>query len=346
MSSERHRLFDQIGLYLEYGMSRQLRPKTIVAYKQGLKLFEKWAREKENIKYCEDVSEAMIRRYIIDLQNRGKYTFNLKPDDELNNNPWNRPDYNAQISNVTINNYIRYMRAFFNWLEEEGIIEKTPMKRIRVLPSEREPKEYLEDEEFLRIISVLDRRSFSEFRDMIAMMIMLDSGTRIGETLSITEKQVDLKERTIFLPADKTKGRRARMVFFSKQTSTEIRKWIKIKNKVITSELLFPSMKTLDQISVSGFEDRFREYINRAGIKKRISPHTLRNNFAKRCLLSGMDIYTLSRILGHSSVTVTEDAYLDVKDLELKGKYQIYSPIKSIYRKHENKKDRNGKVNY
>lgn len=42
-------------------------------------------------------------------------------------------------------------------------------------------------------------------------------------------------------------------------------------------------------------------------------PHCLRNNFAKRCLMNGMDIYTLSRLLGHSSVKVTEQAYLDLK---------------------------------
>ena len=50
--------------------------------------------------------------------------------------------------------------------------------------------------------------------------------------------------------------------------------------------------------------------MTRAGIDKAISPHALRNNFAKRCLMAGMDVYTLSRILGHSSVSVTEKAYL------------------------------------
>ena len=47
--------------------------------------------------------------------------------------------------------------------------------------------------------------------------------------------------------------------------------------------------------------------------------------------MSGMDIYTLSRILGHSSVTITEKAYLDVKDEELKGKYLRHSPMDAIF---------------
>ena len=84
-------------------------------------------------------------------------------------------------------------------------------------------------------------------------------------------------------------------------------------------------------VKVTQYEANFRRYLERTGIKKHISPHTLRNNFAKRCLMSGMDIYTLSRILGHSSVTVTEKAYLDIHDHDLKKKYYKYSPLDNIF---------------
>lgn len=46
--------------------------------------------------------------------------------------------------------------------------------------------------------------------------------------------------------------------------------------------------------------------------------------------MSGMDIYTLSRILGHSSVTVTEKAYLDLTDDDLRKRYQNFSPISNM----------------
>lgn len=84
-------------------------------------------------------------------------------------------------------------------------------------------------------------------------------------------------------------------------------------------------------MQITTYETNFAKYIRRAGIQKRISPHTLRNNFAKRCLMAGMDIYTLSKILGHSSVTVTEQAYLDVTDGDIHERYSRFSPINSIY---------------
>ena len=71
--------------------------------------------------------------------------------------------------------------------------------------------------------------------------------------------------------------------------------------------------------------------MKRSGIKKHVSPHTLRKNFAKRCLMAGMDIYTLSKILGHSSVTITEQAYLDVTDADIKKRYSKFSPVENIY---------------
>ena len=84
-------------------------------------------------------------------------------------------------------------------------------------------------------------------------------------------------------------------------------------------------------MQVCTYETNFTKYIRRVGIQKHISPHTLRNNFAKRCLMSGMDIYTLSKILGHSSVQVTEKAYLDVTDSDIRKRYSRFSPIDSIY---------------
>lgn len=58
----------------------------------------------------------------------------------------------------------------------------------------------------------------------------------------------------------------------------------------------------------------------------------LSNNFEKRFLMQGGDIYTLSRILGHSSVKVTEEAYLDLDENDLRQNYQRYSPLANLKR--------------
>ena len=96
------------------------------------------------------------------------------------------------------------------------------------------------------------------------------------------------------------------------------------------SDYLFPVREHGGSIGVGNFEGNFRKYIERTGLSPEYTPHCLRNNFAKRCLMNGMDIYTLSKILGHSSVTVTEQAYLDINDDDMSKRYQHYSPLNGV----------------
>lgn len=309
--------------------SRQLRPKTLTSYEQTLQLFSLWLQSNSQITAVEAIREAHIRQYIIDLQSRGKYTF-CTPQGELSH-PQNRRDYRLQISSITINNYLRNLHVFFEWLVEMEYIEKSPMHRIHPLPEERKPRDYLEDDEVKRLLKSMDRSYFTEYRDLMVMMLMLDSGTRLGETLSIELDQLDLVSQTVLLPASKTKGRRSRTVFFSNKTARELRRWLQYKDRYCESAYVFPIKSTAKLLSVSDFERNFRRYIKRARITKTITPHTLRNNFAKRCLTAGMDIYTLSRILGHSSVKVTEKAYLDLTDADIQKQYGRFSPMLMIF---------------
>ncbi|MBQ8619223.1 MAG: tyrosine-type recombinase/integrase [Clostridia bacterium] len=320
-----------IALYMEYCRSKQLRPKTMLSYEQTIKLFARWLKEVEGIDQVEQIKEATIRHYILELQSRGKYTFYAVEAQESTNCPKRRRDYKKPVGNITINNYLRNLSPFFTWLVEIEYIPKSPMTRVKSLPQQRPAKEYLEDEEVKVLLKNLDKTYFPEYRDLLIMMIMLDSGTRLGETLSIEMNQIDLLNRTIQLPAEKTKGRMARVVFFSRKTEKELRHWIQFKDRYCESDYAFPVKYSGRMLKVTQYEANFRRYLERTGIKKHISPHTLRNNFAKRCLMSGMDIYTLSRILGHSSVTVTEKAYLDIHDHDLKKKYYKYSPLDNIF---------------
>lgn len=115
--------------------SRQLRPRTMISYEQTLKLFSIWIEDQEGIFQVEDIKEKHIREYIIYLQSRGKYT-HCASDDEKND-PKNRRDYQLQVSNITINHYLRNLRAFFTWIVDMASIPATPLRRIKPLHAHR-----------------------------------------------------------------------------------------------------------------------------------------------------------------------------------------------------------------
>ena len=316
--------------FMLYCRSTQLREKTMSSYEQTLHLFGRWLSDELKIYTVDKITENVIRKYIDDLMVRGKYTFYVNDLSKKKNCPDRRRDYRKPVSVTTINNYIRNIRVFFNWMEREYIIRKNPMKRIRQLKYNRQAKVFLSDEDLKKFLSKFDKSYFTEHRDYVMIMLMLDSGMRLGECSTVLVTDLELARKRINLRAEETKGRKDRTVYFSPKTETIIRRWLQFKDRYVESDYLFPIKEHGGSIGVGNFESNFKKYILRAGLNEEYTPHCLRNNFAKRCLMNGMDIFTLSKILGHSSVEVTEQAYLDLTDEDISKQYHKASPLSNF----------------
>lgn len=320
----------QLDEFMLFCRSRQLREKTMNSYEQALRLFERWCFEQYQIEKVDQITENIIRRYIKDMMERGKYSFYVNDKNKTINFPERRRDFRCPVSTTTINNYIRNLRVFFNWLERDYLIQKNPMKKIQQLKNQRKAKDFISDEDFKRLIGQLDKSYFSEHRDLVMIILMIDTGMRLGECSLLLIEDLNLTKKQILLRAENTKGRKDRIVFFSSKSETILRRWLQFKDRYAESDYLFPVKNNGSPISVSNFETNFKKYLRRAGLNESTSPHCLRNNFAKRCLMNGMDIFTLSKILGHSSVKVTEEAYLDLNSDDMQKRYQNFSPFTTI----------------
>ena len=320
----------QINEFMVYCRSTQLRERTMYSYEQTLRLFERWLCDEHKIYSVDKVTENMIRKYINDLQERGKYTFFVNDLSKVKNYPERRRDFRKPVSVTTINNYIRNLRVFFNWLERDYVIKKNPMRKIRQLKNNRKAKVFLTDEDLKKLLSKFDKSYFTEHRDYVMTILMLDSGMRLGECSTLLVTDLELARKRINLRAEETKGRKDRTVYFSPKTEIALRRWLQFKDRYVESEYLFPVKDHGGHINVHNFETNFKRYINRIGLNEEYCPHCLRNNFAKRCLMNGMDLFTLSKILGHSSVEVTEQAYLDLTDDDICRQYHKASPLSNF----------------
>jgi integrase/recombinase XerD len=110
--------------------------------------------------------------------------------------------------------------------------------------------------------------------------------------------------------------------------SKVLRRWLQYKDRYSESDLLFCTKKST-RLSISNFERNFKVYCERVAIKN-ITIHAIRNNYARRFLLANGNIHILAKILGHSSVTVTEKAYLDLSDEDIRNSYQQFSPLENM----------------
>lgn len=321
---------DYIRDFIDYCDYKNLSLKTIKSYNQTLLLFAKYLEEEKEIDDITKINKDIVQEYLEFTKDRGKYSYTSSIDTLNKNYMDKRSDQGKPVSETTLNNYLRNIKVFFNWLEENQVIRVNKVKECEFFKVVRNNKDQLTDFEYNKLIKSMDCTKFHEYRDYVVTNLIFDTGMRLSETLSLNIYDFDFDRRTIHLKADVTKGKKDRVVFYSMAMAKLLKRWVRYKDVICDTDLLFPTKGTVGQLSASNFERNFREYLKRSKIDKKITPHALRNNFARRFLLSSRDIYTLSRILGHSSVTVTEKAYLDLMDEDLRNNYKNYSPLDSL----------------
>lgn len=118
---------------------------------------------------------------ITNLQERGKYTFYANEKSKEQNFPERRRDFRKPVSAATINNYIRNLKVFFNWLDSDYILKKNPMKKVRQLKTNRNAKAFfliVVNEEFQFAIGSDAFRGCETLTDVS----LPDSLTKIGDS--------------------------------------------------------------------------------------------------------------------------------------------------------------------
>lgn len=121
------------------------------------------------------------------------------------------------------------------------------------------------------------------------IQLIMDTGMRLGETLSLVIDAIDLDRRVILIPADITKVKKKICIFWQYNV-WNIKKRLQFKDRYINNDILMLSTTRGTKLGISHFGRNFRLYKQRTGLAKNIIPHSLRNNFAKRCLMSGIFI--------------------------------------------------------
>ncbi|MFS0776048.1 tyrosine-type recombinase/integrase [Neobacillus sp. 3P2-tot-E-2] len=321
----------QMDSFMLYCDSKHLSKKTLSSYEQTLKLFAMYLKDEFKITDPTKVKTAHIRHYIKYLRERGKYTVVVKEKSKQINHPDHRHDFNKQLSDTTIANYLRNIKVFFNFLHSEREIKINPVENIENIKPNRKKKALLSPEELKKVLDTFDLTIFHSYRTWLQTRLILDTGIRAGECCDLRPEVIDFKNKSILI--ENPKNNQQRYVYFGFKMSNDLKRWMQYRDRYSDSPYLFPTIRGT-KLDVRNFERSLKQAGNKVGVN--IHPHLLRNNFAKYYLLGdnngygGGDFATLSRILGHSSVDVTMKAYLDFTDQEVGRKYQKHSPLSNL----------------
>jgi integrase/recombinase XerD len=200
------------------------------------------------------------------------------------------------LSPISCNTYCRAINAYLKWLHEEG--HASDLLRIPPLKTEKKILATFSRSQvdaFLRF----KPKTFSGFRIHALVALLLDTGLRIEEALGLQKVQLDLENLLVKV---KGKGEKHRMVPMSFELRKVLFRWLSRHEFA----LVFPSLQGRKQLQRNMLRDLklLGKRLNLTGV--RVSFHTFRHTFAVNYLRAGGNLFYLSKILGHSSVTTTE----------------------------------------
>ena len=238
--------FYQIEDYLIYCKTKGLSEKTIKSYEQSLRLFARYCEEQHKIEMAQKVTKKVIVEYLAYVSDRGKYTVVAEEISRKSNNPQGRTDLGKHVTVFTINNYLRNIKAFYTYCMDFQITKKNPTDTLNAMPNKRKAKDFITDTQFKMLLKVFNLSAYVEYRDYVITNLLMDTGMRIAECLLIKVEDVDLNKRAIYLPAENTKGKKSRIVYFSNEMNLLLKRWLKYKDIYTNSEYLFTTGEQFD----------------------------------------------------------------------------------------------------
>ena len=237
--------------------------------------------------------------------------------------------YEQGLSPVTVNVRLRTLRAFLRFCYKEGYIEQAVHEDLKILRTPQDMIESFTVEEIRKLLSVIDKESYTGFREALIIQFLLDTMVRVSELVAIRRENVHLDDGFVKLEATETKTRRARLVPLSVRTIEILKEYLK-ETKEFENEYLFLTYEG-KPLSADTVRWSLRQIGESAGItNKRVSPHTFRHTGALMYVMNGGDPFSLQKILGHSHMNMVRK-YIQMTDMDVKAQHDLFSPLNRIF---------------
>ena len=282
-------------LAIEKGSS----PRTGEAYKLDLDRFVLFASLK-SAKAPTDASAKILREYVYHLKDLG-----LAPS--------------------SIRRNISALRTYFRFLVNEGHVAADPSERLETPKKWRTLPDVLGVEEIEKLLGAISIDEPLAFRDRAMLELAYGAGLRVSEWISLATRDVMLEDKLVRVFG---KGSKERLVPLGRNAIGAVALYLReLRPKLEKGEgkgTLFLNARG-KPLSRMGAWKILRKYVDLAGIKKIVSPHTLRHSFATHLLEGGADLRAVQEMLGHSDISTTQ-IYTHVDREYLRSVHKQFHP--------------------
>ncbi len=287
---------DYYTKYLDYlQFERKLSENTIDSYRNNLNRFEEFL----NGKPIKKVTKEEILAY-------------LKSNEKM-----------AEKSRA---HYLTVLKNFYEFLSTEEIIKENPCENIKAPKITKKLPEFLTYEEVEKLLDIKLETPF-DYRNKAMLELLYATGLRVSELVNLQLNQIDFENDLLQILG---KGKKERISPFSDIANKYMKIYIETYRNLLLkkkdSDYVFIN-NFGNKISRQGFFKNLKMIAKKQGIKKEISPHTLRHSYATHMLKNGADLRIIQELLGHSDIGTTE-IYTHVVNEKLKSDYENHPHYK------------------
>ena len=230
---------------------------------------------------------------------------------------------NTDANDITINSYLRSVRAFLYFCMEDRYI---PTFKIQLIKAEKKIKETYTDDELVRLLEKpdVDNCSFSCYKTWVFENYLLGTGNRISTALDLHIGDINFQSGVIILR--KTKNLKQQIIPLSATLAEILQGYLQIRGGEADDYVFCNEYG--EQASCRTYQQLVRRYNRKRGVEK-TSCHTFRHTFAKNWILNSGDMFRLQKILGHSDLTVTKE-YVNMFGQDLQMDFEKFNPLDNL----------------
>lgn len=218
----------------------------------------------------------------------------------------------------TIARKMASVRSFYTWCVDEDYMKEDPSRKLKSPKMPKRIPKYLTEDEIEQLINAMN-----SFRDKTVVVFLYTTGLRISEMYALNKDDMDWQTKTVKVLG---KGNKERIVPFNERAKNMLLEYIATRDD--DNPALFVEKNNL-RLSKRSIQKSVKSAGIRAGIKKPVTPHKMRHSYGSHLIQEGVQLQTVSNLMGHSSTNVTEIyAWLSKK--------QVIDAYSSVFDKEEN----------
>ena len=296
MESELKQNIKQFANYMEE--EKKASNSTVISYQRDLKKLFLYLDER-GIHSVDKITSTNLNSYVLQMEKQG-------------------------FSTSSVSRSVASMRAFFHYLFKMKKTEEDPSEKVRPPHVDKKIPEILTMDEAVLLLEQPDISTDKGIRDKAMLELLYATGMRVSELLALKSDEVHLSMNYLIC----RERNKERVIPFGKEAEHALTEYLNKSRSKFThgqeSDYLFTNCSG-DSMSRQGFWKIMKAYVQKAGIQKDITPHTLRHSFGAHLVQNGADLRSVQEIMGHADISTTQ-LYMDMNVRKVREIYAKAHP--------------------